>query len=151
MNYREMFRNGRDDMAEKRVWIYFHRPEKMYQLKDVQSYDSSAQRDIKELEEMIEALKEYRIDLAKRYSELSTMSYKYKLSLKRERRHYRDNKVFYYVELIKVLEDGGEVRDFWKEFSGTERSKAIALFEQMKKERPGIETVKDIEKARWEK
>ena len=151
MNYREMFRSSRDDMAEKKVWIYFHRPETMYQLKDVQSYDGSAQRDIKELEEMIEALKEYRIDLAKRYSELSTMTFTYKLCLKRERRYYRDKKVFYSVELIKVLEDGGEVRDFWKEFSGTERSKAIALFEKMKKERPGIDTVKDIEKAKWEK
>ena len=151
MSYRDLFRCGRDDFAQEKLWINFHKPESMYKLEDVQSYDKSAQQDIQALETMIADLKEYRQDLANRYSALSVMTYTYKLSLTRERRYYRDNKVFYYVRLFKVLADGGEVLESEETFSGTERHKAIALFEQMKKERPGIETVKDIEKARWER
>lgn len=150
MSYRDRFRYGRDDTAEARLWVYFHRPESIYEESRIPSLDKTAESDIKKLEELISNLKEYRQDLARRYSELAAMTYTLKLYLVREK-SWSTKKVSYTVRLARVFPDGKEVNQWREVFSGTQRSEALALFEQKKKSHPGIETVRDIEKKQWEK
>ena len=60
-------------------------------------------------------------------------------------------KVTYTVRLAKVFPDGKEVNQQREVFPGNQRSEAFALFEKLKKSRPGIEAVQDTQKKQWEK
>ena len=150
MSYKDRFRYDRDDTGEARFWVYFHRPESIYEESRIPSLDKTAESDIKKLEELIADLKEYRQDLARRYSELAAMTYTLKLYLVREK-SWSTKKVTYTVRLARVYPDGKEVNQWREVYSGDQRSGAFALFEQHKKAHPGIETVRDIEKKQWEK
>ena len=150
MSYREHFRYGRDDTAEARLWVYFHRPESIYESSRIPSLDKSAESDIQKLEALIEDLKEYRQALASRYSELEAMPYTLRLYLVREK-SWSSKKVTYTVRLAKVFPDGKEVNQQREVFPGNQRSEAFALFEKLKKSRPGIEAVQDTQKKQWEK
>ena len=50
-----------------------------------------------------------------------------------------------------TLEDGTEIKELREKYSGKDRRKAFARFEEIQKQRPGIEAIKDIEKRSWEK
>ena len=128
---------------------YFTRADKIDTAQRIADADKHAAQDIKELEELIIDLKSYRQTLAARYAELETMPYTLRLELEREKRY--DNKVHYYIKLIKVYEDGTAINEISESFAGPERGAALKRFEQLKKERPGIEVVKNIEKGKWEK
>ena len=128
---------------------YFTRADKIDTAQRIADADKHAAQDIKELEELIIDLKSYRQTLAARYAELETMSYKLRLEIERQKRY--DNKVHYYVRIIKAYEDGSEIREVDESYAGTERHEALARYEQLKKERPGIEAVKNIKKSKWEK
>jgi hypothetical protein len=128
---------------------YFTRADKIDTAQRIADADKHAAQDIKELEELITDLKSYRQTLAARYAELETMSYKLRLELERQKRY--DNKVHYYVRIIKSYEDGSEIREIDEAYTGAERHEALARFNQLKKERPGINAVKNIEKGKWEK
>ena len=128
---------------------YFTRADKIDTAQRIADADKHAAQDIKELEELIMDLKSYRQTLAARYAELETMSYKLRLEIERQKRY--DNKVHYYVRLIKVYEDGSEIKQIDEAYTGTERHEALKRFEELKKSRPGIEAVKNIEKGKWEK
>lgn len=149
MSYKDKFRYN-DTSAERRVWVYFNKPEAIYDLDRIKSYDRSAAHDIAELEALINDLKEYRQDLARRYAELSTMPYTYRLYLTRDK-SYCTKKVTYTVRLARVLPDGKEIDERREDYAGTERKKAFDLFDQIKRQRPGIEAIQDTEKQRWEK
>ena len=149
MSYREHFRYGRDGYASVQTWVHFEKPETIYDLDRVRSRDRYAEQDIKQLEKLIADLKEFRLDLARRYSELSTMPYSYRLYLVRDK-SWASKKVTYTVRLVRALEDGTEVDEQKEVFSGADRKKAFALFCEMKKARPGIETIQDTHKKRWE-
>lgn len=56
-----------------------------------------------------------------------------------------------YITLTKTLDDGTQVKELSETYTGKERRQAIARFEALKKERPGIEAIKDIEKKAWER
>ena len=129
---------------------YFTRADKLDTAKRIADADKYAAQDIAELEELIADIKAYRQTLAARYAELDTMPYTYRLELERDRR-YRDSKVYYYVRLVKIYADGTTLNELSEEYSGTERKKAIERFEEIKRQRPGIEAVKDIAKSAWEK
>lgn len=151
MSYTDFFNTyGRSDTAERRLWIYFHKPTSLYELDRVAYYDRDAAGKIAELQACIDALKEYRQDLAARYAELSTMVYTYKLYLTREK-SWSTKLVTYTVRLARVLPDGKEIDERREVFAGTERKKAFELFAEIKKERPGIETEQDTERKQWEK
>ena len=98
---------------------------------------------------MIADLKDYQIALAARYAELETMSYQYRLELTRCP-HWKGC-IEYFVRIVKTLEDGSEIEELREKYSGKDRHKAIARFEELKKQRPGIEAEKRIEKQQWEK
>ena len=101
-------------------------------------------------ESMIEDMKEYRQALAARYAQLSTAAYSLRLELRREAGWYGKG-VTYYVTIYKTFEDGTEIMELSEHYPGKERRTALARFEELKKQRPGIEVVKDIEKKSWER
>lgn len=44
-----------------------------------------------------------------------------------------------------------EIQELNEHYTGKQRREALARFEELRKQRPGIELVKDIEKRSWEK
>lgn len=152
MSYREtMFRRYGSPSTEGRVEIrdYLLLPEKLTE-NEIRRYDESAARIIAECESTIEAMKEYRQALAARYATLETAPYSLRLELKREP-GWRGRGIDYYVTLYKTYEDGTEVMELNEHYTGKQRREALARFEELRKQRPGIELVKDIEKRSWEK
>lgn len=57
----------------------------------------------------------------------------------------------YIVTIQKVLTDGTTTEELLEVYPGKERAKAFKRFEELRKQRPGIETRKDIERRAWEK
>lgn len=152
MSYKEtIFRRYGSPSTEGRVEIrdYLLLPEKLTE-KEIQRYDESAARTIAECEAVIQDLKEYRRDLAARYAQLTTAPYKLRLEIERDP-HWRGKCVDYYVRIIKTYEDGTEIQELNEHYTGKQRREALARFEELRKQRPGIELVKDIEKRSWEK
>lgn len=151
MSYRDtIFRRYGSPSTEGRVDIrdYLLLPEKLTE-DQIQRYDKSAAQTIAECKAVIQDLKEYRRDLAARYAHLTTAPYKLRLELERDP-HWRGKCVDYYVRIIKTYEDGTEVKDLSEHYTGKERRQALARFEELRKQRPGIEIKKDIERRRWE-
>lgn len=135
--------------AEIRITGYLLHPSKLTADR-IPWNDESAARIISQCESTIAALKEYRQALAERYAALQTAAYKLRLELKREA-GWRGKGVDYYVTIYKTYEDGTEVMELNEHYKGAERRQALARFEELKKQRPGIETVKDIERRSWER
>lgn len=135
--------------AEISVRDWLRHPQDMDTPQAVKQADGHAINTINRMQYYINMLQEYRLALAARYAELETMTYKHELRLKRDRNY--DGKVHYTIRLVKILEDGHEVVEGREVFPGTERHKAFARFEEMKKQRPGITAVKDIERRAWER
>lgn len=151
MTWQELFdRSWRRDEAEIKIYDHLRLPSKLTSLDSVALYDRSAADTIRRMEEALEALKGYRQALAERYAVLATMPYKLRLDLIRHKGWY-DKKVTYTLRLVRVYEDGHEETEHETKYPGTERRAAIAAFETMQKQRPGIECNMDISKKSWER
>lgn len=150
MSYEKLFTRfgSPSNEAEIRINGYLVRPDKLTQDR-VKVYDESAARLIDRCEETIAALKEYRQALAARYAELDAAPYLLRLEIERKP-SYNGCGVLYYVRIIKKYQDGTEVQELAEIYQGKQRREALARFEELKKQRPGIETVKDIERRSWE-
>lgn len=135
--------------AEVRVLGWLRRPDALDTFGSIEHADREAARLIAQLEGLAEALKEYRGDLVKRYGELATMPSTERLLL--ERLPSSGRGVMYYVHLFRDYEDGTTVCTASETFEGRDRHKAIARFEELRKQRPGIEAEKRIEKRQWER
>ena len=148
MEWQDLFQRWGQPSTEARVEIrdYLLRPDKLT-AKEIKHYDESAEQTIKELEETAAALREYRLALAARYAELSTMPYTLRLELIRERGW--KGPVTYWLRLVRHYEDGHEETEQETKYPGTERRAAISAFESMQKQRPGIECNMDISKKSW--
>lgn len=153
MSYDALFIKYGCPSDEGRVNItgYFLHPKNIKEGLWIERMDESAERVIRECQETIAQLVDYRRALAERYAMLETAPYKLRLEIERRREGYREPKVFYYVRILKVYEDGTTVPELAETYKGTERREALARFEALKKQRPGIEAVKDIEKGKWER
>lgn len=151
MSYLDLFqRYGKTSReAEISIRAYLLRPDALTADR-IKYNDESAARIIAECESTIEAMKEYRQALAARYATLETAPYSLRLELKREP-GWRGRGIDYYVTLYKTYEDGTEVMELNEHYTGKQRREALARFEELRKQRPGIELVKDIEKRSWEK
>lgn len=151
MSYNELFMRygGPSKEAEIKIWAHLIKPENIDELRRIAYYDKTAARLIAECQQTIDNMKEYRQALAARYSQFATMAYTLRLEIERQKRY--DNKVYYYIRLIKAYEDGSEIKEIDEVYHGTERTAALNRFEQLKKERPGITATKDIAKRQWEK
>lgn len=135
--------------AEIRISAYLLRPDTLTADR-IAWNDEQAARVISICQQTIEALQEYRQALAARYAALATAPYSLRLELKRTP-GWRDRGVDYYVTLYKTYEDGTEIMELNEHYKGKQRREALARFEGLKKQRPGIEAVKDIERRSWEK
>lgn len=78
------------------------------------------------------------------------MPYKLRLDLIRNK-GWHDKRVTYTMRLVRAYEDGHEDTEQETKYPGTERRAAIAAFEAMQKQCPGIECNMDISKRSWER
>lgn len=127
------------------LWPYEHETN----IKQLQKYDNYLKSDIADLQAAIKQIEDHRKKLFLHSQKLSSSQYTLKLSLSR-RKNY-NGKVFYHIALSKVFSEIGEQKIIDETYPGTERHNAIKRFEELKKQYPGAEHIKDIEKARWER
>ena len=78
---------------------------------------------------------------------IASMPYRRRLSIKR----YKGNSVTFTIEILRIYENDLTARELLEVYTGKDRAKALSLFEQLKKENNGIESVKDIAKGHWER
>lgn len=151
MGYENLFRRygSPSKEAEIRITGYLLHPDRLT-LDRIPWDDEQAARMIASCESTIEALKEYRQALSARYAMLATAPYKLRLKLTRDP-GWRGNGVDYYVTIYKTYDDGTEVMELNEHYKGKQRREALARFEELRKQRPGIEAVKDIDRKTWEK
>lgn len=137
---------------EERVNIngYFVNPSTLTQDR-IDYMDQNAARCIAEARELIEDLTQYRSALAARYAQLASAPYRLRLELERCPEGWQRPRIWYYVRIRKIYEDGTEVMDLEERYPGPERRAAFARFEELKKQRPGIELLRDTEKRSWER
>ena len=151
MSYRKyLTRYGSpSDTAEIRCNIYLVDPAKIAEHKDIIWRDKITAEDITRLENILEALKDYRKDLAKRYGELETMPYKRLLMLDRCV-HWKGHKE-YIVTITRICEDKTRIQELREVYPGKERHKAIARYHELQKQYHGIESEMDIAKQKGER
>ena len=145
-----MFRNRSD--GELWVRCYLISPDTIDTIERAVYWGNSAAEHIRECEAMVERLKEYQQLIYKRVQELATAPYHHRVSLIRERR-FRESKVFYYLIVEKVYDAEGirPVEISRANWAGRDRLEALKAFEDYKRSHPGIEAVKDIDRAAWER
>lgn len=150
MNYENLFRRhgSPSKEAEIRITAYLIRPDTLTADR-IPWNDGSAARVIAQCQATIEALTEYRQALAERYAALATAAYKDCLEIERQPTCY--DGIRYYVRIVRTYEDGTTEDLLSETYPGAERHKALARFEELKKQRPGIEAVKDIARRSWER
>lgn len=137
------------DTGEIRFNIFIQDPAKLNTAKEIAWRDKYIAADIAELERIAADLKEYRQDLARRYSELETMLYSDVLKL--ERCPYLQGHIEYIVTITRNFEDGSSREELREVFKGKDRKAAFDRFAELQRARPGIQAEKDIEKRQWEK
>lgn len=151
MSYLDLFqRYGNPSReAEIRLTAYLLRPDTLTADR-IQHHDESAARVIAQCQALIAQLTEYRAALAERYAALATAAYRERLELTRDP-GYRGKPVIYFVRIVRTYEDGTTEKTLEETYTGKERRKAFARFAELKKQRPGIETLQDTEKRSWER
>ena len=140
------------EMNETRHF-YFTRADHVKSLSHVQSEDKKAVNTINDLLEFVELLKEYRKTLYDRAQEFLTAGCTMQLKITRNIDCWNGNKKFYVIEVLKILDlkNAEPVTVLQENYDGKERHTALKRFEQLKKLYPNIETIKNIEKRKWEK
>lgn len=106
--------------------------------------------DIKRLEDMLELVKWYRLQIANRYNELETSAYQKAVKLSREKHYGSNNKVYYYLTVFDIFPDGSERITSSHKYEGKDRRQAFEDYEKYVKEHPGIIALKEVDKSYWE-
>lgn len=135
--------------AEIKIWGYLKHPDTCSSFDGIRHNDGEAARLIADCKRLVTQLAEYRQDLAARYNALATMPSKDSVVIRRYRK--RNDTTVYYIRYFTEYEDGTKVETATETFPGKERHAALKRFAQLKKERPGLEYVMDIEKKSWER
>lgn len=144
--YVMLFQKSREEQLQVREYII--KPSEIADLDRLKRYDESAEEAIKEAENMIEQLKEYRRMLFERAQELETLEKKKLIEIIRSVKY--DNSITYSVNVYDVVQDGKSNSNDWlhreikgslqkiesNNFSGKERRKAIDLFNNLKVKYP---------------
>ena len=151
MSYRKyLTRYGSpSDRGEISCNIYLVDPAKLTTHKDIIWRDKHTAEEITYLENILEALKDYRKDLAARYGELETMPYTRLLKL--ERKPHWKGHIEYIVTITRTFPDKSKVEELREVYPGKERKKAFDRTTELLRQYPGIPYEKDIEKKRWER
>lgn len=137
------------ETGEIRFSIYLTDPAKLTTPKDIAWSDKHIAEDISRLESVLEALRDYRKDLAARYGELETMPYTRVLKLERHP-HWKGN-IEYIVTITRQYSDKTDVKELREVYPCKERKKAFDRYNTLLKQYPGIHNEMDIEKRSWEK
>ena len=137
------------DEAETRICIYWNSPRKLDTADRIAYSDKSAAQHIAELQAIIADLQEYRQALAARYGQLETMPYKRELLIERHPA-WGSHGTTYDLTITRTMEDGTKQDELHEHYTGKDRSAALKRFEELKKQNPGINATKDIEKRQWE-
>lgn len=137
------------DTGEIRFSIYLTAPEKLTTPKDIVWRDKHTAEEINRLETVLEALKDYRKDLAARYGELETMPYTRLLKLERHP-HWKGH-IEYIITITRKFSDKTEIDELREVYPGKERKKAFDRTAQLLKQFPGIPYEKDIDRRSWER
>ena len=151
MSYRKyLTRYGSpSDTAEIRLFIYLTDPAKLTTTKDIAYRDKNTAEEITRLENVLEALRDYRKDLAKRYGELETMPYTRALKLERSP-HWKGH-IEYIITITRTYPDKTQIDELREVYPGKERKKAFDRTAELLKQYPGIPYEKDIERRSWER
>lgn len=151
MQLADLYNRHTSGMAEydHHVYLYGKDPAAMLSLRDLESADRRAADDIRRLESYAEALKQYRISIAKRYQTLSTAATVPVITLKRTNSSCYG--IRYTITNYRQYLDGTRAEISHTTYSGKERHKAIAAFNAAVKAHPGITAEMDIAKGRWER
>ena len=134
--------------GEARINVYVRAPKALKNTKDIVYRDKSAEQDIKRLEKIIDNLKDYRKALAARYAQLETMTYTERLEIER---YPGGNGIKFYIRIVRTYEDGTTENTLQETYTGKERHAAMKRFEELKKQHPGMEATKDLERRSWER
>ena len=150
MSYHDLLTMYGDEQreAEQRVYIYVQQPKRYKTTEDIARKDADIAHQIERMERLIDDLRDYRVALAQRYAELETMPYTRVLTLKRDPSY--KGRVTYLVTIARELADGTKIDELREQFPGQERAKAFARFASLKKQYPGIASVKDVARRSWE-
>ena len=135
--------------AEQRAYIYVQQPKRYKTTEDIARKDADISRQIERMERLIDDLRDYRVALAQRYSELETMPYTRVLTLKRDPSY--KGRITYLVTITRRMSDGTETDELREQFPGQDRAKAFARFAALQKQYPGISSVKDVARRSWER
>lgn len=148
----QQFQSRRQSL-DIRFSTYLPDPNSLGTLDRCTYHGGCAARYAADLKALIETMEAYQQIIYDRVQELTTAPYHTEIHLRREKRYYNDNKVFYYLEAVKVYDTPGIEPETTERtvYPGTDRRKAIADFEAYKKSHPGIIAVKDIAKGKWER
>lgn len=151
MSYRKyLTRYGSpSESAEIRCTIYLQDPAKLSTAVDISYRDKRITEEITRLEDILEAMRDYRKALAARYGELETMPYTRLLKLERHP-HWKGH-IEYIVTITRTYPDKTTVSELREVYPGKERKKAFERTAQLLKQYPGIPYEKDIEKRSWER
>lgn len=143
MSMKDLFRRcgTASEDAEIRLTAYLARPDTLTADR-IAWHDHSAAETISRCQTLIADLTEYRQALA-------VMPYRSRLELHRV--PLISGKIRYEVRIVREYEDGTKIKELEEMFQGKERAKALERFSALQKERPGIETVKDIARRPWER
>lgn len=134
-----------------RIYANMYNYEVVADIDTIKKYDDYAQRDIMHLQAAIKRMQEYRSKLYQHARKLATAEYTLQVSIKREKRYYDNNRVYYYIHVDKVFPGIGTKNVLSETYPGTERNKAIVRYDELCKQYPQAEHVKSIDKAHWEK
>ena len=137
------------ETGEIRFSIYLTDPAKLTTPKDIAWRDKHIAEDITRLESVLEALRDYRKDLAARYGELETMPYTRLLKLERHP-HWKGH-IEYIVTITRTYPDKTVIDELREVYPGKERKKAFERTAELLKQYPGIPYEKDIERRSWER
>ena len=137
------------DSAEIDCRVYLVDPAQLATVKDISYRDTRTAEEIAFLEYVLQALRDYRKDLAARYGALDTMAYTRALKLERIP-HWKGN-IEYIVTITRHYSGKTNVQELRESFPGKERKKAFDRYNALLKQYPGIHSEMDIEKRSWEK
>lgn len=137
------------ESAEIRCNIYLVDPAKLTTAKDIVWRDKHTAEEITRLENILEALRDYRKDLVKRYGELETMPYTRLLKLERHP-HWKGH-IEYIVTITRTYQDKTVIDELREVYPGKERKRAFERTAELLKQHPGIPYEKDIERRSWER
>lgn len=151
MSYADLFQRygSPSKTADIKIWGWLTAPESCNDFNQIEQYDKSAARLIADCKHLVAQLTEYRQALAARYNALATMPSHDSITL--QRYVNCDHRVTYYIRHWRHYEDGTKIETDTERYPGKERHKALARFDELLKQHPGIEATRDIERKSWER